>query len=334
MKPKSSFTISYKPKQLENLLLVEELNYYAVMSSADIAVKIYRKLHPLDISLLRAIELLMAKHEYVPEVLIAKKAKLSLEEAQHRLQHLSKNRLIRKWRGPYVGYVLNMAGYDVLAINAFVKANVLEAFGKPLGIGKEADVYDALTPNNRRVAVKFHRLGRTSFRQTRRKRDYVAERYHISWLYQSRLAAKKEFQALKLLYPAGVAVPEPIKHNRHAIVMGMIEGAELYRYKEIPEPKQVFTEILKNVRKAYLEAGVIHADLSEYNVILQPDMHVLIIDWPQYVTKDHPNANELLGRDLKNILKFFRKRRLLNASFSEVFEYVVGRRSSVKVTEV
>jgi len=303
------------------------------MSSADVAVSLYRKLHPLDISILRAIELLMARHEYVPEVLIAKKAKLSLEEAQHRLQHLSKNRLIRKWRGPYVGYVLNMAGYDVLAINAFVKANVLEAFGKPLGIGKEADVYDALMPDNRRVAVKFHRLGRISFRQTRRKRDYVAERYHISWLYQSRLAATKEFQALKLLYPVKVAVPEPIKHNRHAIVMGIIEGAELYRYKKIPKPKQVFIEILENVRKAYLEAGVIHADLSEYNIILQPDMHVLIIDWPQYVKSNHPNANKLLERDLRNILTFFRKKRLLNANFSEVFDYVVGRRSSVRITQ-
>ena len=276
----------------------------------------------------------MAKHEYVPEVLIAKKAKISLEEAQHRLQHLSKNRLIRKWKGAYTGYVLNMAGYDVLAINAFVKANVLEAFGKPLGIGKEADVYDALTPEGQRVAVKFHRLGRTSFRQTRRKRDYVAERFHISWLYQSRLAATKEFQALKLLYPEKVAVPKPIKHNRHAIVMSMIEGAELYRYRDIPDPKHVFMEILENVRKAYLKAGVIHADLSEYNVILQPDMHILIIDWPQYVRNNHPNAEQLLKRDLRNILTFFRKKRLLKANLDEVFAYVTGLKDSVNLTEV
>ena len=304
------------------------------MSSADVAVSLYLKLHPLDISILKAIELLMAKHEYVPEVLIAKKAKVSLEEAQHRLQHLSKNRLIRKWKGAYTGYVLNMAGYDVLAINAFVKANVLEAFGKPLGIGKEADVYDALTPEGQRVAVKFHRLGRTSFRQTRRKRDYVAERFHISWLYQSRLAATKEFQALKLLYPEKVAVPKPIKHNRHAIVMSMIEGTELYRYRDIPYPKQVFMEILENVRKAYLKAGVIHADLSEYNVILQPDMHILIIDWPQYVRNNHPNAEQLLKRDLRNILTFFRKKRLLKANLGEVFAYVTGLKDSVNLTEV
>ncbi|MCD6243418.1 serine/threonine protein kinase [Candidatus Bathyarchaeota archaeon] len=304
------------------------------MSSADVAVSLYLKLHPLDISILKAIELLMAKHEYVPEVLIAKKAKVSLEEAQHRLQHLSKNRLIRKWKGAYTGYVLNMAGYDVLAINAFVKANVLEAFGKPLGIGKEADVYDALTPEGQRVAVKFHRLGRTSFRQTRRKRDYVAERFHISWLYQSRLAAIKEFQALKLLYPEKVAVPKPVKHNRHAIVMSMIEGAELYRYRDIPDPKHVFMEILENVRKAYLKAGVIHADLSEYNVILQPDMHILIIDWPQYVRNNHPNAEQLLKRDLRNILTFFRKKRLLKANLDEVFAYVTGLKDSVNVTEV
>jgi RIO kinase 2 len=182
--------------------------------------------------------------------------------------------------------------------------------------------------------VKFHRLGRISFRQTRRKRDYVAERSHISWLYQSRLAATKEFQALKLLYPARVAVPEPIRQNRHTIVMGMIEGAELYRYREIPEPKRIFAEILENIKKAYLGAEVIHADLSEYNVILQPDMHVLIIDWPQYVTKNHPNAEQLLRRDLQNILTFFRKKRLLKADLTEVLAYVTGRKESLTLIEV
>ncbi len=304
------------------------------MSSADVAVNIYRKLHPLDVSLLRAIELLMAKYEYVPELQIAKKARISLEEAQHRLKHLSKNRLVRMWKGAYTGYVLNMAGYDVLAINAFVKANVLEAFGKPLGVGKEADVYDALTPDGKRVAVKFHRLGRTSFRQTRRKRDYVAERQHISWLYQSRLAATKEFKALKLLFPHGIAVPEPIKHNRHAIVMGIIEGAELYHYIELPEPQKILMEILNNVRKTYLEAGVIHADLSEYNIVLKPDLHILIIDWPQYVTINHPNAEQLLRRDVQNVLSFFRRKRWLDASLEDALAYVKGETDTVKAVEI
>jgi RIO kinase 2 len=225
-------------------------------------------------------------------------------------------------RGPYVGYTLNYAGYDCLAINALVKAEVLEAFGKPLGVGKEADVYDALDPKGERIAVKFHRLGRISFRQTMRKRGYTTE--HTGWLFQSRLAAEKEFQALKLVFPHGIAVPKPISQNRHVLVMGMIEGAELAEYKEIPKPKKVLKEILLNIRKAYLKAGVIHADLSEYNVILKPNMHILIIDWPQYVTKEHPNAQQLLTRDIKNILRFFRRKHMLKTKLEETLAYITG----------
>ena len=213
-------------------------------------------------------------------------------------------------------------GYDCLAINALVKSGVLEAFGKPLGVGKEADVYDALNPKGERIAVKFHRLGRISFRQTMRKRGYTTE--HASWLFQSRLAAEKEFQALKLVFPHGVAVPEPISQNRHVVAMGMIEGAELAEWKEISKPEKVLKEILRNVRKAYLKVGVIHADLSEYNVILKPDMHILIIDWPQYVTMTHPNAKQFLTRDIKNILQYFKRKYMLKVKLKEALAYVTG----------
>lgn len=292
------------------------------MSSADLAVEVYQKLHQLDIRVLKALEALMLKYRYVPEKQISKQAEIDLQETQHRLRILHKNRLIRKWGGPYVGYSLSMAGYDVLAINSLVKANVLEAFGKPLGVGKESDVYDALTPQGQRVAVKFHRLGRTSFRQTKRKRDYAVEKPEANWFYQSKVAATKEYRALKLLYPYEVAVPQPVGKNRHVIVMGMIEGAELYKCVDIPKPQEVLDEILFNVKKAYLQAGIIHADLSEYNVILKPNMHILIIDWPQYVTRSHPNAEQLLRRDIQNILKFFRRKHGLKTELCWALAYV------------
>jgi RIO kinase 2 len=295
------------------------------MSAVDVAVQAFRKLKPPDFRILQAIELGMSKHEYTPEAQISKLTNLNTDELNFRLSRLDAFHLVLRWKGPYKGYALNMAGYDVLAINALVKSNVIEALGKPLGVGKEADVYDALTPQKRRVAVKFHRLGRTSFRQTRRKRGYVAERMHISWLYQSRLAAEREYEALKILYPHGVAVPEPIAQNRHVIVMSMIEGTELYKYKDIPNPQKVLEEVLFNMRKAFLEARVIHADLSEFNVILQPNMHVLIIDWPQYVSYDHPNAEQLLERDVKNIVQFFRRKHQVKTRLKDALAYVKGK---------
>jgi RIO kinase 2 len=265
----------------------------------------------------------MNKHEFVSKEEIANVTKLDLaRDTDFRLSRLNKLGLIYRMRGPYVGYVLNYAGYDCLAINALVRSEVLEAFGKPLGVGKEADVYDALNPKGERIAIKFHRLGRISFRQTKKKRGYTTE--HISWLFQSRLAAEREFQALRLLFPYKVAVPAPISQNRHVIAMGMIEGAELAEWKQIRKPEKVLKEILHNVRKAYLKTGVIHADLSEYNIILKQDMHILIIDWPQYVTKDHPNAKELLTRDVKNVLQYFSRKHMLKAKLNDALKYVTG----------
>jgi len=293
-----------------------------VMSSAEVAVQVFRTLENEDFRVLQVIEAAMSKREFVPREQIVKFTKFSLEETDFRLIRLDKLRLIRQIRGAYVGYTLNYAGYDCLAINALVKAGVLEAFGKPLGVGKEADVYDALNPKGERIAVKFHRLGRISFRQTIRKRGYTNE--HTSWLFQSRLAAEKEFEALKLVFLHGVAVPKPMSQNRHVIAMGMIEGAELAEWKEISKPEKVLKEILHNVRKAYLKADVIHADLSEYNVILKPNMHILIIDWPQYVTREHPNAQQLLTRDVKNILQYFRRKYMSKVKLKEVLEYVNG----------
>jgi RIO kinase 2 len=292
--------------------------------SAETAVQAYKKLESQDFRILQVIEAAMAKHEFVPKDLIVKFSKFNEEEATFRLDKLHKFRLIRQTKQPYLGYSLNYAGYDCLAINAFVKAGILEAFGKPLGVGKEADVYDALTPQGERIAIKFHRLGRISFRQTRRKRGWTTE--DVNWLLRSRKAAEKEYEALRLVYPKGVAVPKPISQNRHAIAMGAIEGAELAEWREIPKPEKVLSEILRNVRKAYLKAGIIHADLSEYNIILKPDMHILIIDWPQHVTKEHPNAQQLLRRDVENIIAFFKRKHLLpKANVDKALAYVTGK---------
>jgi len=292
------------------------------MSSAENAVKIFRQLQPEDFRVLQVIEAEMPRHRYIPEDELPNLTKLTRRELDFRLPRLRKFGLIERWSGPYIGYVLYTAGYDCLAINALVKAGVIEAFGKPLGVGKESDVYDALTPQGEQVAVKFHRLGRTSFRATRRTRGYVAQRHHISWLYQSRLAAEKEFEALKLVHAKSVAAPKPISQNRHVVVMGMIEGAELAEFNEIQNPEKTLNEILVNVRKAYVKAGIVHADLSEFNIILQPNGHILIIDWPQFVERDQPNADRLLERDVTNVVQFFRRKFRVKTTKEDALGYV------------
>ena len=296
---------------------------WLVMSAVDIAVQVFRDLEPEDFHLLQAIEQQMRNYEYAPSDAIKKQSELPPSEIDYRVPILIKRGLLQGKRGQYTGYSLTTAGYDTLAINALVQANVIEAFGKPLGVGKESDVYDALTPDKQQVALKFHRLGRTSFKKTKLKRNYTSKySYTPDWHQQSRIAAKKEYKTLKFLYPKGVAVPEPIKQTRHVLVMGMIEGVELFHHTRLLDPQVVYNEILDNIRRAYIDARIIHGDLSPFNIILQQNQHILIIDWPQSVTTKHPNAEELLERDLRNVLTFFKRKHELKNRLKDDLAHV------------
>jgi RIO kinase 2 len=297
------------------------------MSSAEVAVHIFKELEIEDFRILNIIEAGMSKHEFVPKEQIQRYAKIPMDRIDFTLGKLNKLGLTYRTKETYNGHTLNYAGYDCLAINALVKAGVIESFGQSLGVGKEADVYDALNANGKRIAVKFHRLGRISFRQTRRKRGYTRE--HSTWIFQSHLAAEREFQAMKTVYENDVAVPEPMTQNRHVVAMGMIEGAQLSKYKDIGKPEKVLKEILYNIRKAYLKANLIHADISEYNIILQSDGHILIIDWPQAVRTDHANAADLLERDIKNLLTYFSRKFKVELTEEEACKYVTGKSRSL-----
>ena len=299
------------------------------MSSADVAVQVFRELEAEDFRVLQIIEAAMQNREFVPTEQIHKFSKVPLVRVEFTLSKLNRLGLIYQTRTAYVGHTLIFAGYDCLAINALVKAGIVASFGQTIGVGKEADIYDALNADGKRIAVKFHRLGRISFRQTRRKRGYIRE--HSSWLYQSHLAAEREYQAMKHAYETGVAVPEPLMQNRHVIAMGMIEGGELSKYKDVGDPKLVLREILRNIKAAYQEAQLIHADLSEYNIILQPDGHILIIDWPQAVKTDHTNAKELLERDLRNVLVYFNRKFSVHLAVEKAYAYVVGEAKRLPV---
>lgn len=293
------------------------------MSSAEKAALMLTELENYDLRILQAIELGMITHETVPFEEIVKYSGLNEDELEYRLGKLDRLELIWRQHEPYLGYIINYTAYDLLALNALVKGEVLEALGSSVGVGKEADVYEGFTPDKTRVAIKFHRLGRTSFRDTRRKREYLADRRHISWLYQSRLAAENEYKALQLMFEAGVNVPKPISQNRHTIVMSYIEGHQLSDVAFLDVPEEFLDDIIKNIRIAY-KAGVVHSDLSEYNVLVDNEAEVWIIDWPQYITIDHPNSKETLERDIRNIVYYFQRKFNSKRSIDDAISYVEG----------
>jgi len=267
------------------------------------AIRVFKELQPNDFKLLAAVERWMRRYEFVPAERLSAFSKLSPKDTSYFLSRLNKLGLMTSQTVGHVGYKLLPPGHDALALKALVDHDVLQAFGSPLGIGKEADIYDALAPDGVKVAVKFNRLGRTSFTQVRRLRSYATKH---DWMYISRTAAAREFEVLQKLYPH-VSVPRPIALEKHVLVMSLIDGAELAKVKKVAAPKTVLADVLENVRKTY-QLGVVHADLSEHNIIIEPNGEILIIDWPQYVPAHQPRAREMLERDVANVLKYFRRK--------------------------
>ena len=154
-------------------------------------------------------------HEIVPAQLIESIAKLKHGGTFKCLKTLLRHKLVHHEGKKYDGYRLTSLGYDFLAIRALTARGSIAGVGRQIGVGKESDVYEVVDDEGRTMALKLHRLGRTSFRAVKSKRDYVKRGSHFSWLYLSRLAALKEFAFMKALGENGMPVPEAIECNRH-----------------------------------------------------------------------------------------------------------------------
>ena len=72
-----------------------------------------------------------------------------------------------------------------------------------MGVGKESDIFEVENADGETMILKLHRLGRTSFRAVKSKRDYLGHRKSFNWLYLSRLAALKEFAFMQALHGRG-----------------------------------------------------------------------------------------------------------------------------------
>jgi len=171
-------------------------------------------------------------------------------------------------------------------------------------------------------ALKLFRLGRTSFRQVARKRRAPPGQLN-TWLDVNYQAAHREFNALSRLAEVTRNVPVAVATNRHTVLLKELPGVRLTTRPQLVDASKVFREIMETVREAYLKAGMINGDLSEYN-ILTDGAQVWLIDWPQWVGKSHPNAEELMRRDLGSVARFFERGYGLSADIDKLVGFAKG----------
>jgi RIO kinase 2 len=283
-----------------------------------ISAEAVRKLQEKDLRILHALERLMKRYQWVPLDVLRRAAEMGEKEASFRLSRLLALGMARYEKVPYEGYSLVFAGYDALALDALSRKDTVKALGPFIGEGKESVVYEGLGLG--RLVLKFHRVGQRSFQSARVKRGYMPEEGHVPWIFASAFAAEREFLALSKLHPK-VSVPVPVERNRHVVVMSFVPGVNLSRCAP-GDPEGMLDAILRQVREAY-RLGVIHGDLSEFNVMV--DGHrCFLIDWPQWVEASHPNAREVLERDLRVILLHFARKYGIERPLARALAEVTG----------
>ncbi|CAG2116046.1 unnamed protein product [Medioppia subpectinata] len=292
-------------------------------------VSLIRYMSADELRVLTSVEMGMKNHELVPKSLIISISSLRSGGLSKVLLKLTQNKLISYERGKrFDGYHLTYKGYDFLALNVLSNREVIAGIGNQIGVGKESDVYVATDREDRTRAVKMHRLGRTCFRTVSTKRDYQRNGRKTNWIYLSRLAAKREFAFMKLLYDNHVSIPEPIESNRHCIVMELIDGVLLNHvsrdhFQSETEVPALYDKLMNLIIRLANDFGVIHGDFNEFNIIVKHESsEPVLIDFPQMISISHTMAQIYFDRDVKCIVDFFAKRFAYESDFIPGFEAI------------
>jgi RIO kinase 1 len=220
----------------------------------------------------------------------------------------------------------------LFAVYDLVNSGIISYLNGVVSTGKEARVYWGVKEINngdkhvKDYAVKVYHTSGLKFKKrqiymqgdSRFKRISKGIELILTW-------ARKEYANLDKAFSSSVPVPKPIALKRNVLVM------EFIGEKGIPAPtllnckvnKRDYGQLISIVKKLYRKAGLVHADLSEYNIFKHKGK-LILFDFGSAVTLDHEMAINFLKRDIKNVNRFFEKRGIEVLSDEEFLRKVIG----------
>jgi len=217
------------------------------------------------------------------------------------------------------------------ALYKFVSNGIMDTIDFALATGKEGNVFRGTTPDGELVALKIYRINTATFRSIAKYIEGDPRFKGLSGSHRKLIYAwcMKEFKNLSRMHDAGVRVPEPIDFHENLLLMQYIgtetAAAPSLRNVELTqeEAEAFYKEIVKFIKLMYKKAKLVHGDLSEYNILVHEGVP-WIIDCGQAALADHPNSDELLLRDIKNINRYFRSLDVKVKSDDEIMRLVKG----------
>lgn len=210
--------------------------------------------------------------------------------------------------------------------------NIIYEVNGCISTGKEANVYHARTETGEHRAIKIYKTSILVFKDRDR---YVSGEYRFRHGYNKsnprkmvKIWAEKEMRNLKRIHQAGIPSPEPLVLRMHVLVMGFLGDKNGWAYPRLKDAQidadrypALYFQLVKYMRIMYQTCHLVHADLSEYN-ILYHSKTLYIIDVSQSVEHDHPHAFNFLRMDITNVSDYFRKKRVAVMGQKELFDFI------------
>lgn len=233
--------------------------------------------------------------------------------------------------------------------------NIVSEINGVLSTGKEANVYHAATipEDSDKVLNRAIKVYKTSILVFKDRDKYVTGEHRFRSGYNKssnramvKVWAEKEYRNLRRIHQAGIPCPEPVYLKAHVLVMSFLGNSKGYpapRLRDVefddsrtPQEIQqkwtaIYVELLSYMRMLYQVCKLVHADLSEYNLLYFKDI-LYVIDVSQSVEHDHPRSLEFLRMDIKNVSDFFRRKGVDTLSERSVFGFITAGSGSTEMT--
>jgi len=273
------------------------------------------------------------------------------EQAASLTRHAAKLKLEDKYLGTYHGKGADKSERATaeqvldprtrMLLLQMINRNIVSEINGVISTGKEANVYHALSVdedgNEKHRAIKVYKTSILVFKD---REKYVAGEFRFKSGYNKssnramvKVWAEKEMRNLKRIHAAGIPSPEPLYLRLHVLAMDFVgdsKGTPAPRLKDVEfidqdaaaKWRSVYIDVVAYMRILYQKCHLVHADLSEYNILFHRDTPV-IIDVSQSVEHDHPRSVNFLRMDIKNINDFFRRKDVAVLLDKSTYEYLI-----------